>query len=135
MGVSTPCIDRGRKGRPKTGFLSAWVLIDGKRQSTTAHRKAYYEHTGEWPEVVQHTCGNPRCINPEHLQGGTHKSKAAKGSGSGRSRLNEGTVRYLRQMHIPGDREWGSNAIARRLGMAHSVVYRMLRGITWHCVK
>ena len=135
MVIDTPCIDHGRKGRPRTGFLSAWVFIDGKRLPTTAHRKVYYEHTGEWPEVVQHICENPRCINPEHLQGGTHKSKAARGSSSGRSRLDEGAVRYLRQMHIPGDREWGSNAIARRLGLAHSVVYRMLKGITWRCVR
>jgi hypothetical protein len=41
------------------------------------HRVVFFQHTGEWPEVVMHSCDNPSCINPKHLSAGTHKLNAA----------------------------------------------------------
>lgn len=42
-----------------------------------AHRLAHLISGGEFGhEVVMHTCDNPRCVNPEHLVGGTQKSNA-----------------------------------------------------------
>lgn len=42
--------------------------LDGRRQY--AHRVAYLMWVGELDEscVVHHTCGNPRCVRPTHLQ-------------------------------------------------------------------
>ena len=40
------------------------------RQTYLAHRVAYFMATGSLPEgkVLHHTCENPKCVNPAHLQ-------------------------------------------------------------------
>ena len=41
-----------------------------------AHRVAYYEAHGYWPNVCRHSCDTPACINPDHLLDGTHQDNA-----------------------------------------------------------
>lgn len=143
----TPCIDHGCKGYG-LGYATAWVHKDGKKLSTTKHRRVYYETTGEWPVVVRHKCDNPRCINPEHLEGGDYVDNmrdckergrmnppSNSGTRNGRARLTDDTVRYIRQMYIKGNADWGLSAIARRLGMGTSQIYRIVMGESWQHVK
>lgn len=149
MVMSTPCIDHGCKGMG-LGYAAAWFRVDGVRKSTTKHRVVFYDTYGYMPDVVEHLCNNPRCINPEHLRAGTHKTNSAykykcgrgnnkamalRGTKNGRAKLNDDAVRYLRQMHIPQDREWGASAIAKRLNMGVASTYRMLVGESWRHVK
>lgn len=143
----TPCVDHGRGGQ-RSGYATARLRINDKLIITTLHRKLYYEHTGELPEVVRHKCDNPRCINLEHLEAGSQKDNVrdmitrnrrgytgCPGSSHGAARLDEAIVRYLRQMCIPDDSEWGYKAVAHRLGLAQSSVARAVRGLTWQHVK
>lgn len=74
---------------------------DGK--TVYAHRIAYEENHGEIPDgmVIRHKCDNSSCINPEHLEIGTHddnvkdrvkRNRSASGSKHGRSKITEKDV-------------------------------------------
>lgn len=57
------------------------------------HRFVYYNYKGEIPEgmVIMHTCDNPKCINPRHLEVGTQGDNVRDASRKGRLKgLNTG---------------------------------------------
>lgn len=69
----------GRRGRNQ-GY--------GAFRKENAHRYAYRMHKGPIGEglVIRHKCGNKRCVNPRHLEPGTHQDNH-----NDRKRLGEGT--------------------------------------------
>lgn len=79
------------------------------RVDSSKVRKIFLEHHNYLPQVVRHTCDNPRCINPAHLIGGTHadnvrdrveRNRSAIGSRNGRAKLTEGRVRKIRRNNV-----------------------------------
>jgi len=58
-------------------FRSGYGLLSpgGRAHSVYAHRWAYQHFVGPIPAglEISHKCGNPSCVNPEHLQAVTHR--------------------------------------------------------------
>jgi hypothetical protein len=136
------CIDHGCKGYG-LGYATAWIKLPcGKKYSSTRHRKVFYEATGELPEVVRHKCDNPRCINIEHLEGGTHvdnmrdcKERGRQGdtrtfgAANGRTVLTPENVRAIRASYRKNSREHGLPALARQFGVGASQIHRVIKGV------
>lgn len=72
-----------------------------------AHRYSYTLHKGEIAEglCVRHTCDEPHCVNPDHLELGTQqenmndkiqRNRQAKGIKNGRAKLTEDDVREIK---------------------------------------
>lgn len=116
------------------------IAINGKL--TTAHRLSYEQNIGDIPEgmVVRHNCDNPSCINPEHLELGTHqdnvqdrvdRERSAIGTNNGRAKLTEEQVYFIR---------FESNLKHSELSKMFSVDSKVIRNIrnfkTWkHITK
>lgn len=131
----TECVDHGRVGFG-LGYATAWLA----GRTTTLHRKVYYEHTGELPEVVRHTCDNARCINPTHLLGGSQVDNMADmrvrgrtgdsrnfGEANGRTLVSDADVLAIRSTYTKGCRANGLPALARRYKLSVSQVWRIVK--------
>lgn len=119
----------------KTGKGSFDVF--GSRQ--LAHRVSYMLFVGPIPDgmCVCHRCDVPACVNPSHLFLGTQadnladmkeKDRHAKGSKSGRSKLNEDEVRTIRSLLTQGKTQ---DSIARQFGVVRTVISRIGSGRIW----
>ena len=128
------CVDHGRKGFG-CGYATAWL----HGRTTTLHRVVYYRVTGRMPEVVRHTCDNARCINPDHLIGGTQVQNMADcaergrlgdcrnfGSANGRTVLSELDVEYIREHYVKGSQLSGVPALAHRFKVGTSQIWRIV---------
>jgi hypothetical protein len=90
------------KEDPETGCLEwqAGRCYDGYGQvrngtrTLRAHRVAYELACGPIPAglLVRHKCDNPICVNPEHLEPGTHADNARDASERGRRRVGKGSL-------------------------------------------
>lgn len=114
-----------------------------------AHRVAYCQARNISIEaidglMVRHKCDNRACINPEHLEIGTHADNMAdmvsrgrqrsvplQGSKHGMAKLTEDDVREARRLHASGK---SAASIARQFGLAASAMHRTLRGNAWRHV-
>lgn len=90
-------------------FTSGYGLIRYQGKNLRAHRVSYEIHKGEIPPgmLVRHKCDNPPCVNPDHLEAGTHadnmrdksdRNRAAVGERSGLSKLTEAQVLEIREL-------------------------------------
>ena len=89
--------------------------------------------------IVRHTCDNRRCINPKHLVLGTHKDNSQDMVQRGRqvkhcgevhamAKLTNEQAQFIRDNYIAGDKYFGCRALARRFGIAHPNVSRLVNG-------
>ncbi|QGF19671.1 HNH homing endonuclease [Pectobacterium phage MA2] len=141
------CIDHGRhKSLSPEGYL---LVKDPRKKSrcTRMHRLVYACKMGTNLDgiegvVVRHTCDNPRCVNPEHLIGGTkadnNKDRADRGRSAKhvptRQRLSQKQCDFILSRHVPRDKEYGTAALGRLFGVDQKVIYKVLKGI-YVCTK
>lgn len=108
------------------------------------HRLSYEVHNGPIPDglVVRHKCDNPSCINPEHLEVGTHKDnmqdmikrnrgnwKPVKGSAVSVSKLTEDQVIEIRARYVRIT--CGTTFLAKEYGVSSTVIHNIIRGKAW----
>lgn len=122
----------GRKGRNPMG----------------AHRYAWELTNGPIPEgkVIRHSCDNPPCVNPVHLQLGTQRDNIADRQRRGRHRpgrfpgeahhshkLTNADVLACRAAYDAGEKV---SVLARRYGLNHKSMYQVVTRRTWrHIVE
>ena len=144
------CIDHGRtKSLRPEGY--AMVGIPGKSSRCTGlHRLVYAAKVNKTLEeiagvVVRHTCDNTRCINPEHLIGGSrgdnNRDRAMRGRSAkkvpSRQKLTLADVEYIRthwtQGKAPKPNPTGTSALARKFGVDTAVIVKVIKGTYTLC--
>lgn len=96
--------------------------IDGQIKFVKPHRLSYYHHRGEYPELVRHMCDNKACVNPDHLQKGSHQQNALDKSREFRKEFEYWWLRYERDIKKLTDHfGWNGTGVAlgweRKLGL------------------
>lgn len=118
------------------------MSTNGKKD--TIYRKVYEECFGEIPEgmLVRHKCDNRMCINPEHLEIGTHqdnmndkmkrgrhKNNPARGEKQAFSKLKEYQIKdILKDKRVHGE-------IAKQYGVSRQTIQLVKSRKTWKHVE
>lgn len=66
------------------------VRVGGKHKTVAAHRASVFAFSGIWSPrhmEVKHLCNNSVCVNPKHLENGTHSENMKQCYADGRSNL------------------------------------------------
>jgi hypothetical protein len=144
--VDTPCI-LATAAPNNSGYCFA--RVDGVKHGM--HRIAYCAHHGVSLAsikglVVRHRCDVRRCINPHHLELGTHAenmadmvergrcnnaAKASPGARNGNVKLSEEVVRAIRAEYVRGSSEHGQVALARKYGTSQTNIGVIVRNEIW----
>lgn len=117
-----------------------------KRQLMPAHRVSYLFAHGSIPEgvCICHTCDNPKCVNPNHLYAGNHKSNMADcikrkrfkflGPRSGienhNSKLTPEIVREIRAIY-PTLKRPAKGQFANKIGISQVHCRRIVDRVMW----
>jgi hypothetical protein len=127
---SAECIDHRQKGN-KNGY--------GHIQGQRLHRIVFSFYNGFLPEVVMHSCDNPRCINPKHLIAGdwdkNNKDRASKGRSAktveSRRKVTQEQADVIRNIYSPirGNIN-GVVSLAKRFKVDPVTIYNILKGKT-----
>lgn len=106
-----------------------------KARVDVAHRVSYRAFKGEIPDgmLVQHSCDNKWCVNPDHLSLGTDATNAVDKQLKGRAarRLEAEDVEIIRALLRRGK---AKRAIARLFEVAQKTIQMIERGNTWNHV-
>lgn len=121
---------------PKTGYGRIMVEKDGLNRMENAHRVSFQMAKGPIPPgaFILHSCDQRACVNPDHLEAGTHQENMRQMSARGRQpnrKLTPESVRSIREMRSAG---MYIREIAESAGVSKAAVKFVLNGHTWRCV-
>lgn len=86
---------------------------------------------------ARHQCDNPPCVNPEHLEPGTHAQNMADMVERGRQPRGErrhNTKLTAAQVHAIREDPRSGRAIAQEVGVSTDLIVRIKRGERWQHV-
>lgn len=122
---------------------NGYGLTSRNNKTYRAHRLAYCDahgitHDSIEGKVVRHTCDNRRCVNPDHLELGTHadnmqdmvkRGRSAKGLDNSQTKLTPEDVQYIREHYIPRSKEFGTVALGRKFNVHNGTIGKVIRGV------
>lgn len=139
------CVDHGYKG-DSFGYQKTHYRNDaGQRIGCMRHRLVYAQVNGLQltdlrGKVVRHTCDNPRCINPEHLEIGTQgdnihdrqlRNRQANGSEHGLSKLSESDVKFIRSNYKKRSKDFNTVTLGVMYGVSARNILDVINRVTW----
>lgn len=128
-----PChIYRGRKNGRGYGITPSGIY---------AHRQAFFDENGWWPEVVRHRCDNPPCVRSSHLLAGTQadnlqdmfdwgRARRAQGEAVNTAKLTWEQVRNIRRM-LADPEPPTITALAKKYGVDRHTIRKIRDGHSW----
>jgi hypothetical protein len=104
-----------------------------------AHREAYEAVNGAGSAaglVVRHRCDVRACVNPAHLQIGTHSDNVRDKVERGRhpTKLTEADVRTIRSEYVPRSKDFNLHVLASRFGVDQSLIALVVKRKIWRHV-
>lgn len=106
-------------------------------------RYMYEECFGFIPKgmVIRHKCDNPSCINPEHLELGTHqdnmndmvkRNRSQKGKDRTIAKLKEDDIKRIKKEYSKGK---SSRELAKIFNVDKSSIMNIINKKTWRHIK
>lgn len=135
--LDTPCVEGCQRG--DNGY--AIISLGGKHYA--GHRLVWMLAYGSIPQgmLVRHKCDNHLCVNPLHLELGSHEDNMRDSAERGTHRhgedhanakLTENKVREIREKYAAGGVSY--TALAHEYGLCVATVSQVCRRVTWRHV-
>lgn len=131
-------------GRASNGYGNIYVEGGNSPRFEKAHRAAWMLTHGPISPglVVRHHCDNRGCVNPAHLEIGTHLDNMRDAVERGRTshiprligiqhpraKLTDSAVIDIRHRRVGGE---SAAALAEEFGVSRSLIWQVARGALW----